>query len=268
MDTSEIRDRFQRDGYVGGVTVVDETQAAAHRSRLEWAEEQIGPLHYRDKAHTFLQSPLELATHPNLLDAVEALIGPDILLYNALYIVKEPGSEGHIDWHQDLTYWGLSEEAVDGQVSAWLALSPATEESGCMAMVPGSHLAGAVAHATSDDDSNLLHHSQRVSGVDTSAAKLCPLRPGEASIHHGWTLHASRPNRSDDRRIGLNIQFLAPNVRQTLHDHDTAMLVRGEDRYGHFGTDIGATGDLEPDAMERQAAYQALMKGTYDDALS
>ncbi|MEM7284989.1 MAG: phytanoyl-CoA dioxygenase family protein [Actinomycetota bacterium] len=268
MDSVDVRERFRREGYVGGVTVIDASTAAEHRRRMEWAESRIGPLHYRDKVHTILQSPLELATHPRLLDAVEALIGPDILLYNAMYIVKEPGSAGHIDWHQDLTYWGLSEEAVDGQVSAWLALSPATEQSGCMAMVPGSHLTGAVEHAASDDDSNLLHHNQRVAGVDTAAARLCPLEPGEASLHHGWTLHASRPNRSDDRRIGVNVQFIAPQVRQTLHDHDTVMLVRGEDRYGHFGTDIGAAGDLEPDALERQAAYQALIKGTYDDALS
>ena len=268
MDTADIRDRFQRDGFVGGITLIDEHEADDHRRSLEWAESEIGPLHYRDKVHTILRSPLELATHPRLLDAVEALIGPDILLYNAMYIVKEPGTEGHIDWHQDLTYWGLSDEAVDGQVSAWLALSPATERSGCMAMVPGSHLAGAIAHAASDDDSNLLHHNQQAAGVDTTNAQLCPLRPGEVSLHHGWTLHASRPNRSDDRRIGLNIQFLAPQVRQTLHHHDTALLVRGKDDYGHFGTDIGASGDLEPDALERQAAYQALIKGTYDDALS
>ena len=92
---------------------------------------------------------------------------------------------------------------------------------------------------------------------------LCPLRPGEASFHHGWTLHSSRPNQSGDRRIGLNIQYLSPSVRQTRHDRDTAMLVHGEDGYGNFGTDLPATSDLDPAAMERRAEQGALIKGTY-----
>ena len=92
---------------------------------------------------------------------------------------------------------------------------------------------------------------------------LCSLRSGEASFHHGWTLHSSRPNQSGDRRIGLNIQYLSPSVRQTLHDRDTAMLVRGEDGYGNFGPDLPATSDLDPAAMERRAEQGALIKGTY-----
>ena len=92
---------------------------------------------------------------------------------------------------------------------------------------------------------------------------LCPLRPGEASFHHGWTLHSSRPNQGGDRRIGLNIQYLSPSVRQTRHDRDTARLVRGEDGYGNFGTDLPATSDLDPAAMERRAEQGALIKGTY-----
>ena len=75
---------------------------------------------------------------------------------------------------------------------------------------------------------------QTVSGINESDARLCPLAPGEATFHHGWTLHASMPNRSADRRIGLNVQYLATHVRQTKHDQDTAMLVRGRDDYGHF----------------------------------
>ncbi|RUA23636.1 MAG: hypothetical protein DSY73_05705 [Actinobacteria bacterium] len=57
-----------------------------------------------------------------------------------------------------------------------------------------------------------------VDAVDDTDAVLCSLRSGEASFHHGWTLHSSRPNQSGDRRIGLNIQYLSPSVRQTLHD--------------------------------------------------
>ncbi len=97
-----------------------------------------------------------------------------------------------------------------------------------------------------------FYKSQTVHNVDENKAVLCPLKPGEASFHHGWTLHASMPNHSDDRRIGLNVQYLAAHVRQTKHDLDTAMLVRGKDNYHHFEIDIPADENLAPDALKRQ----------------
>ena len=97
---------------------------------------------------------------------------------------------------------------------------------------------------------------QTVRDVPTDKALHCDLRPGEASFHHGWTLHDSSPNISDDRRIGLNVQYVASHVRQTKHDLDTAMLVRGVDEYGHFGVDIPATSDLDPVAVARQAELE------------
>ncbi|MEM8837594.1 MAG: phytanoyl-CoA dioxygenase family protein [Pseudomonadota bacterium] len=247
---------YQRDGYVAGVPIISGAEAAKHRASMEWAEGELDTsLHYKSKIHTILTSPYELATHPLMLDLVEALIGPDILLYNVTYIIKEPGSTSHVSWHQDLTYWGLSH---DDQVSAWLALSPANEESGCMRMLPGSHTHGMVTHETTEDANNVLLQGQTVRGIDESCAKLCPLRPGEASFHHGWTLHASMPNVSQDRRIGLNIQYLAAHVRQTKHDLDTAMLVRGRDSFHHLGVDIPAGSDLEPAAIKRQAELENL----------
>ena len=216
---------------------------------MEEAETRIGTLHYKAKVHTILRSPYELATHARVLDVVEVLIGADILLYNVTYIVKEPGSASHVSWHQDLTYWGLDSDA---QVSMWLALSPASRESGCMRMVPGSHVHGRREHQITEDTANVLFQGQTVDGVAEEQAVMCPLKPGQASFHHGWTLHASTPNVGNDRRIGLNVQYLAPHVHQTKHDADTAMLVRGQDRFRHFGEDIPPEIDLDPAAMERQ----------------
>lgn len=257
MTPTECATAWDRDGYVSPLRIVTETEAAAHRRALEDAEAAIGPLHYRSKAHTILRSPLELATHPALLDAIEALIGPDILLYNVTYIIKEPQAPSHVTWHQDLTYWGLSH---DDQVSAWLALSPANAESGCMRMVPGSHKTGRMEHELTERGDNVLMNGQRVKDVAEEEAVLCPLAPGEASLHHGWTLHASMPNVSDDRRIGLNIQYIAPHVRQVKHDLDTVMLVRGKDPYGNFGTDIPAERNLDPAALARLERLEAIHK--------
>jgi ectoine hydroxylase-related dioxygenase (phytanoyl-CoA dioxygenase family) len=262
--SDETGERYWRDGFVAPIRVCDADAAARHRRRLEWAEQRVGPLHYRVKVHTILTSPWELVTTPALLDAVEACIGPNILVYDVEYIVKEPGSAAKVNWHQDLTYWGLSDD--DAQVSAWIALSPATPESGCMKMVPGSHRAGRIDHTTPErkGDDDVLDLGQYIDGVDDATAVHVPLRPGEASLHHGWTVHASAPNASDDRRIGLNVQFLAPHCHQLMHGDDTAILVRGVDEHGHFGTDVPATRDLDPVAVERQAATQRLMKGNYE----
>jgi len=235
MTTSEkettLAKSYQQKGFISSVPLLSVDDAIAHRKAMEQAEQEQGPLHYLAKVHTLFHSPLQLATLPAALDVVEQLIGPDILLFNVTYIVKEAGTESHVSWHQDLTYWGLSDDA---QVSMWLALSPATEQSGCMKMIPGSHQLGRKDHATTDDENNVLLQGQTVQEVDETSAILCPLEPGEASFHHGWTLHASMPNKSDDRRIGLNVQYIAPHVRQTKHDLDTALLVRGVDRYQHF----------------------------------
>ena len=262
-DTAQISADWAEKGYVSPIRFLSDTEAARHRAEMEAAEAVMGPVHYHNKMHTVLTSPLELATMPSILDVVETMIGPDILLLNSTYIVKEPHTDAHVSWHQDLTFWGLSH---DDQTTLWIALSPATEESGCMRMVPGSHKAGRMDHAVTEDDSNVLFLGQTVQGVREREAVMCPLEPGEASFHHGWTLHASMPNRSDDRRIGLNVQYIAPHVRQTKHDLDTAMMVRGVDRYGHFGQDIPAETNLDPAALERQRAYEELYKATVGTA--
>uniref|UniRef100_A0A0G4HMU0 Fe2OG dioxygenase domain-containing protein n=1 Tax=Chromera velia CCMP2878 TaxID=1169474 RepID=A0A0G4HMU0_9ALVE len=215
MNREETIRAWETQGFASPLDVITETEAASHRSKLEDTEALHGPMHYKAKVHTLMKSPYELATHPKVLDAVEPLLGPDILLYDVQYIVKEPHSKTFVSWHQDLTYWGLSDDA---QVSLWLALSPATAESGCMRMLPGSHKGGRAKHHPITDGDNVLLNGQTVMEVDESKAVLCPLQPGQATLHHGWTLHASMPNKTDDRRIGLNVQYIAPHMRQTKHN--------------------------------------------------
>ena len=162
-------------GFVSAIPVVSPEEAVDHRGHLESAEHQMGhALHYHSKVHTLLKSPLELATHPALVDVVEAILGPDVMLYNVTYIIKEPKTVKFVSWHQDLTYWGF-----DGteQASAWLALSPATAESGCMQMIPGSHRQGLREQITSDDPDNVLlnHRRLRTSGRKMPCFALWPL---------------------------------------------------------------------------------------------
>lgn len=249
QELNRLKKEYERDGFITGVEIVDLDTANYHRKSMEKAESKIGAIHYKPKVHTILKSPYKLATLPRVLNIVERLIGPNILVYNVTYIIKEANTATHVSWHQDLTYWGLSH---DDQVSMWLALSPATLESGCMQMIPGSHLNGRQHHENTKDKSNVLLQGQTVRNIDENQSVTCALEAGEASFHHGWTLHSSMPNQSDDRRIGLNVQYIATHVKQTKHDVDSAILVRGEDTFNYFENDIPADTDLEADALLRQ----------------
>jgi ectoine hydroxylase-related dioxygenase (phytanoyl-CoA dioxygenase family) len=250
------KELYNSEGYLSGIDILDRAEVADHRRQLEHAEQQIGSMHYLAKVHTILSSAANLVSHPRILDVVEQLIGPDLLIYNATYIIKEANTKSHVSWHQDLTYWGLDS---DDQVSVWLALSDSSESSGCMRMIPGSHQLGQQHHILGEqDENNVLFQSQRVADIDESQAVAAPLKPGQASFHHGWLLHASSPNTSTDRRIGLNIQYVATHVRQTKLPGYTALLARGVDRYQHYGEDVAATSDLDAAAMLRRDEFERL----------
>lgn len=251
---------YDNDGYVSNVTVVTEAEAQSHRDRLEAAEAELGSMHYINKIHTVMASPYELLTSPAVLDVVESLIGPDILLYNSTYIIKEPQSDAYVAWHQDLTYWGLSDD--DAQVSMWLAIGPAPVESGCMVVVPGSHKHGRSEHVEAPGDGNVLLLGQQIEGVDEAGSQPCPLTPGEASFHHGWTIHRSLPNVTNDRRIGLNAQFVAPHNHQA-GENMTATLLRGADRFGHYRPEGSPTSELDRERAEELFAADAKMKASF-----
>ena len=144
----------------------------------------------------------------------------------------------------------------------WLALSPATAESGCMVMVPGTHREGRAHHVEVPDGDNVLLLGQTIEGVDESAGVHCELQPGEASFHHGWTVHRSAPNVSADRRIGLNVQYVAPHNMQ--HSSATsATLVRGEDRFGHYATEPKPQSWLDKEGAETLYAADRAMKESF-----
>jgi ectoine hydroxylase-related dioxygenase (phytanoyl-CoA dioxygenase family) len=169
-----------------------------------------------------------VATAPQLLDRVESILGPDVLLWSAEFFIKGARTDKIVSWHQDLTYWGLGE--TDDEVTAWLALSEVNVESGCMRFVPGSHHQKLLPHRDTFDDNNLLSRGQEVAvEVDENQAVDVELHPGQLSLHHGRIFHSSGPNRSDQDRIGLAFRFLTPAVKQQVSERDYAMQVRGID---------------------------------------
>ena len=110
-----LKSQFEEDGYFSPLRLFDKSTALSYREILETVEQKTGSLNYRYKIHTVLDIAYKIATNKELLDSVEALLGPNILLYNTSFVIKEPNSKAHISWHQDLTYWGRSEERRVGK---------------------------------------------------------------------------------------------------------------------------------------------------------
>ena len=185
------------------------------------------------------------------------------MVWGSTFFIKEPRSESYVSWHQDLRYWGLNDGAV---VSAWIALSSVNRANGCMRFVPESHKRGLVHHDDTFDASNFLTRGQEAAvTIDESKVVHVELAPGQASFHNGMLLHASAPNRSDDRRIGLVVNYIAPHVRQTVAKKDYAMLVRGEDRFGHFEHVSSPLCDLATEAIaQHQEIFNAQNEAMYD----
>ena len=252
IDGAELAERFAEFGYFFPVTVMNATEAFSYRTELESLERRIRSSQLGNKTqlnypHVIFRFADAIVRTPRILDAVEAMIGPDILVWGSTFFIKEPYSESYVSWHQDLRYWGLDSDAV---VSTWIALSPVNKANGCMRFVPASHKGGLVDHKDTFTESNFLTRGQEAAvAIDESKVVHVELAPGQASFHHGRLLHASASNCSGERRIGLVVNYIAPHVRQTIAKKDYAMLVRGEDRFGHFEHVFSPNGDLTAEAV-------------------
>jgi len=247
LSDAELR-RYHDDGFVFPIDILSADEALGCRGRLEAFEAEHGKVKYAMKPYLTMLLADELAHHPALLDAAEDVIGPNLLLWDGAFIIKEPHDDHFVSWHQDLTYWGI--EPAESIVSVWLALSPVGPENGGMRVIPGSHALDILPHADTFEADNLLSRGQTIAAeIDEDSAVDVRLAPGQMSLHHGRVVHGSKPNRSDQRRIGFNLQFITPEVRQTAIDNDMAMLVRGADTRGHFEAEARPVADLDPAAL-------------------
>ncbi len=243
---------YRERGYLSPLVAFAPDRARSYRERLEALEREHGgalPHDARRKMHLYLKWVDEIVHDPRVLDAVEDLIGPDILLYHVTLWTKAPHSEDEVRWHQDSTYFGLSPAE---HVTAWVALSTSDVESGGVQVVPGSHLQGQVVHRMRERDTNMLR-GQEIDVPDDAPLDTMTLRAGEFSLHHTHLHHRSLPNRSHDRRIGLGISYIPAHCRCSAPQRLSAMCVRGHDRYHHFDPETRPESDRAPQALERHA---------------
>jgi hypothetical protein len=253
LSASDIR-HYRENGYIAPIRVLDEDEARACRATLEAIEasDAGGSGHLRFKPHLLFTALDDLIRHPKILDAVEGVIGPNILCWATNFFTKEPRTTNFISWHQDLTYWGLEPADI---VTAWVALSPATVASGCMRFVPGTHKMEVAPHKDTFAENNMLSRGQEIEvEVDEDEAVDIILEPGEMSLHHVKLIHGSNANSSDDRRIGFAIRYVPAYVRQVVGEKDSAVLVRGVDDDRNFEHETPPSRDLDSDALAQYAA--------------
>ena len=247
--TQDKIDHYKNNGFLGPVDVLTEAEAREVRRHVEELEAKFGTQIQKRcqmKAHLPFPFLCDLVSHPKLLDAVEDLIGPNILCWGSSFFQKEPGDRTFVSWHQDSTYYGLE---PPNTLTAWVAITEASIAAGCMRFLPGSHGKGIYGHDELIEKDNLLSRGQTVKGIDESRAVHVPLEAGQFSFHKEDTLHASHPNSTDDRRIGLSIHYVAPDVRETNFPGASAMLLRGQDTHGYWRPELRPKADLDPECL-------------------
>jgi len=266
--------QYRHDGFVFPVQAFSCEEALGFRDRLEGFERAEGRRF--GKGHNFKPHLLfpwvdALVRHPAVLDPVEDLIGPDIRLFHFTIWPKSAGDPAYVSWHQDATYFGL-EPAV--HVTAWVALTDAPAESGCMEVLPGTHTQGQLHHGRFNEPDNMLSRGQTLTvDFDRSNRVFMALKAGQMSLHHTHLIHRSGPNLSNDRRIGFGISYIPTSATCRASARQSAMLVRGSDRYGHFDDERRPEADHGPEerayheeAVTRFRAQNAEQFGQYEGA--
>ncbi len=259
---------WRRDGFLYPFPLLD---AAERRECLDglarfenWLSLPVNvtkDMNWRTMPHITLPWVTRLARDPRILGRIEGLLGPDILVWTSTFFIKEPHTPTIAAWHQDSTYFGLEPREV---ATIWIALTDAHREAGCMEVLSFDGAPRQLRHAA-----HVIEHSVNRAGqeitepIDDSNPVAMELDAGQFSIHHGLCPHRSGPNTADHRRIGLGINFIPAHARPTGALRTAAMLVRGEDRWGHFELIEPPRAELDADAVAAHQKAVKLYRETY-----
>ena len=231
--TEKQLDHYKNKGYVSPISVLTSTEAREIRDEIERIEKDWpGALDGINRNYVHLISPKlnEICLNKNILDAVESLIGRNILICGTTLFIKNPNEKGFVSFHQDAKYIGLEPH---NWVTAWVAITDANEKNGCMRMLSGSHKDNLKHHEQKFDKNNLLTRGQTITDVPLDKTDPVILEAGQMSLHHPTIVHGSGLNNSNDRRIGFVIQsYIGTDVNQVIGKM-YVQKARGEDKYNH-----------------------------------
>ena len=225
--------QYEDKGFVSPINIFSKKKAKEIRNEIEVIEKKMpGELDKAGRYNAHLISPLldEVTHNPNILDAVQSLIGKNILVCGTTLFIKNPNEKGFVSYHQDAKYIGLEPH---NWVTAWVAITDSNEENGCMQMWSGSHKDNLKDHDQMFNKGNLLTRGQTINNVPNEKVKPLILKAGQMSLHHPKVVHGSELNKSDDRRIGFVIQsYIGTNVKQVLGKNGV-QLARGVDEFNY-----------------------------------
>ena len=215
--SEEQINKYKEDGFVAPINVLSREEANEIKEEIEYIEkkwpnelEGLG----RNYVHLISKVFDKIPHNSKILDAVESIIGKDILVCGTTLFIKNPDKKGFVSFHQDAKYIGLE---PNNWVTGWLAVTDANEENGCMRMWKGSHKEDLKFHNQKFDEYNLLTRGQTIENVPINETTPVVLKAGQLSLHHPKIIHGSGLNKSQDRRIGFAIQsYIGSNVDQVL----------------------------------------------------
>ncbi len=229
--TAKQLDHYKNKGYISPVNALSLSEAKEIRNEIEKIEKDWpGALEGVNRNYVHLISPIfnKICLNKNILDAVESIVGDNILICGTTLFIKNPNEKGFVSFHQDAKYIGLEPH---NWVTVWLAVTDANEQNGCMRMLPGSHKENLKKHDQKFDKNNLLTRGQTITNVPLDKTEPIILKAGQVSLHHPLIVHGSGLNQSNDRRIGFVIQsYIGSNVNQVIGKM-YVQLARGIDKY-------------------------------------
>lgn len=171
---------------------------------------------------------LQLCRHPKILDAVQSVLGQELILIMSHLIVKPSGDGLPVAWHQDNTYW----HSIQGTdvATVWLAIDDTDQSNGCMNVIPRSHDGYPEMHKVSTGANDLLGLTVEVTSEMEAAAVPLEMRAGSLSIHDSYIVHGSNANTSNRRRAAYTMRYA--NAKTVTVDTDQhwvpVYLVRGD----------------------------------------
>jgi non-haem Fe2+, alpha-ketoglutarate-dependent halogenase len=225
--------QYKDEGFISPIDIFSKSRANEIRNEIEMIEEKIpGELDKSGRYNAHLISPLldEVTHDSKILDAIQCVIGENILVCGTTLFIKNPNEKGFVSYHQDAKYIGLKPY---NWVTAWIAITDSNEHNGCMRMWSGSHKGNLKDHDQMFNEGNLLTRGQTVNNVPIDKTTPLILKAGQMSLHHPTVVHGSGLNKSNNRRIGFVIQsYIGTNVKQVLGEN-SVQLARGADKFNH-----------------------------------
>jgi ectoine hydroxylase-related dioxygenase (phytanoyl-CoA dioxygenase family) len=218
LSESQIK-QYNKKGYLAPIEALTKDEAKEVKSEIEFIEKKWpNELDGLGRNYVHLISPIfdKVVHNSKILDAVESIIGKNILACGTTLFIKNPDEEGFVSFHQDAKYIGLEPH---NWVTAWIAVTDSNEENGCMRMWSGTHKTDLKNHTEKFDynKGNLLTRGQTVENVPLEETEPVVLKAGQMSLHHPKIVHGSEVNKSKERRIGFVIQsYIGSHVDQIL----------------------------------------------------